>query len=244
VVKKKSGVYLYCFSPLVMLVTFLIEACSAAFLLFRYRLDMSAKLITSMLSFLALFQLAEYMVCDKALVISSLDWARVGYVAITILPPIGIHLGLTIAQKKNPHLLKAAYGSALIFMVFFLFVGHGLQSQACLGNYIIFRTAPYAVLPYTVYYYGWLIFGARMFLQFREQIKHIERKQALKWLAIGYMTFMVPTTVVNIINPASIAGIPSIMCGFAVMMALCLIFKVAPLILSDTNKLQRSESRY
>jgi hypothetical protein len=242
--KKRAGVYFYCFSPLIMLTTFIIEGGGALFLMYRYRRDMAAKLIVSMLSFLALFQLAEYMVCDKALVISSLDWARVGYVAITILPPIGIHLGLTIAQKKNPYLLKAAYGSALIFMAFFLFVGHGLQSQECLGNYIIFRTAPYAVLPYTVYYYGWIILGARMFLQFREQTKESERKQALKWLAIGYMTFMVPTTIVNIIDPATISGIPSIMCGFAVMMALCLIFKVAPLILDDTDKLQPSESHY
>jgi hypothetical protein len=46
---------------------------------------------------------------------------------------------------------------------------------------------------------------------------------------------MVPTTIVNIVNPASISGIPSIMCGFAVIMALCLLFKVAPLVLKDSN---------
>ena len=39
---------------------------------------------------------------------------------------------------------------------------------------------------------------------------------------------MVPTTLVNIVDPSTIAGIPSIMCGFAVLMAIFLSGKVLP----------------
>ena len=45
---------------------------------------------------------------------------------------------------------------------------------------------------------------------------------------IGYVLFMVPTTFVNIVDPSTISGIPSIMCGFAVLLAATLAGKVLP----------------
>jgi hypothetical protein len=42
------------------------------------------------------------------------------------------------------------------------------------------------------------------------------------------MVLMVPTTLVNLIDQNTIAGIPSIMCGFAVFLALALVFWVMP----------------
>lgn len=236
----RRNVYLYCFSPMVMLTTFSIEAGAAFYTLFRYRMNRTAQLIIAMLGFLATFQLAEYMVCEGAFLLSSLDWARLGYAAITILPPIGIHMGLQIAKKKNTPLLLAAYGSAAVFMIFFLFIGHGMQSQQCLGNYVIFSIAPYTVIPYTLYYYGWLVTGVLLAWHGRNAIANNNHRKALKWLVFGYLSFMVPTLIVNIINPATVAGIPSIMCGFAVLMALTLLFKVSPLVLEDKHKAEES----
>lgn len=234
--------YFYCFSPLVMITTFTIELFAALYILYRYRISTTSKLITAMLANLALFQFAEYMICQSSYVLSSLDWARIGYIAITILPPIGIHLGLTIAKQKNTQLLIAAYGSAAIFTAFFLFVGNGIQSSQCLGNYVIFDIASAAVIPYGVYYNGWLIMGIYLFWSSRERIVTAERKQALLWLTVGYLSFLIPTTLVTLIEPATIRGIPSIMCGFAVFMALCLLFKVAPLVLKDTKTEQQHVS--
>ncbi|GEM_PF-4205541 len=42
------------------------------------------------------------------------------------------------------------------------------------------------------------------------------------------LAFIVPTTAVNLINPATLAGIPSIMCGFAVLLAIILAGEVLP----------------
>ena len=44
---------------------------------------------------------------------------------------------------------------------------------------------------------------------------------------------MVPTTAVNLVSPATIDGIPSIMCGFAVLLAIALVAGVAPRILKS-----------
>jgi hypothetical protein len=38
----------------------------------------------------------------------------------------------------------------------------------------------------------------------------------------------VPTTAVNLVNSVTIDGIPSIMCGFAVLLAIALVTGVAP----------------
>lgn len=54
------------------------------------------------------------------------------------------------------------------------------------------------------------------------------RATALRALALGYLAFIVPTTAVNLINPATLAGIPSIMCGFAVLLAIILAGEVLP----------------
>ena len=236
---KRSGFYLYCFSPLVMMTTFLIEFGSALYILYRYRMDTNARLITTMLGCLAIFQFAEYMICQSAFFLSSLDWAKIGYMAITILPPLGIHLGLTIAKQKNTQILAAAYGSAGLFMSYFLFIGQGIQASKCLGNYVIFDIASNAVLPYGVFYYGWLFTGMYLFWNYKDQIVSTERKQALTWLTYGYLSFLVPSTVVTLLDPSTMRAVPSVMCGFAVLMALCLLFKVAPLVLKDSNSQPR-----
>jgi hypothetical protein len=232
---KQKDVRLYCFSPLVMITTFIIEIGAAFYTLVRYHTNTTARLIITMLGCLAFFQFAEYMVCKGAFLISSLDWARLGYVAITLLLPIGMHLGLHIAQKKSGILLKTAYASAAAFIAFFLFSGHGVQAEQCLGNYIIFSIAPQATIPYTIYYQGWLVTSVVLAWKAKSHITDVKRKQALKWLVVGYLSFMVPTLLLNILRPETRTAIPSIMCGFAILMAFCLLFKVAPLVLKRTD---------
>lgn len=222
---------LYCFSPAVMLATFVIEVGIALFTLMRYRATRTARLIALLLFALALFQLAEYMVCEGSLGLSSLDWARIGYAAITVLPPLGLHIAMSIAGRVRPRWLGAAYGSAALFVVFFLTIGHGANGQMCLGNYVIFEIAPYAVIPYTLYYYGWLLATTMLIGTMARQVTRAAHRTALYWLAGGYVAFIVPTTLANIIDPSTIAGIPSIMCGFAVILALILLFRVIPLVL-------------
>lgn len=226
-----------------MLATFFIELAGAFWVLFRYKTDKAARLIVALLVFLGIFQLAEYMVCEGAWGISSLDWARIGYVSITLLPPLGLHLGLAIAQRSNRYLLWAAYGSAALFAFFFLFAGHGMQSHACLGNYVIFSIAPSAVAFYTLYYYGWLFVTVAILLHYRRHVEEKSRQQALAWLTAGYTVFIVPTILVAIVDPDTISGIPSIMCGFAVLLALILLFWVAPLVLEPRTRKPAPDKR-
>lgn len=218
----------YCFSPPVMIATFFIEIGLAIYVAWRYKLNEITRLAAMLLFFLSVFQLAEYNVCEGSFGIDSLGWARLGYVAITLLPPIGFHLATKIAGQQQRGLVAFAYAAGIAFALFFAFSGDGITSPACLGNYVIFKSAPGSVWLYTLYYYGWLIMSTvYAFTRAKAGLaKH--KAHALKTLAIGYLAFILPTTLVNIIDPSTIAGIPSIMCGFAVILAVVLAGGVLP----------------
>jgi len=218
----------YCFSPPVMLATFFIEIIGAGFVFFKYKTAPVARLAIFILLGLAVFQLAEYNVCEGAWGVNSLAWARIGYVAITLLPPLGLHLAVKIARQKRPALVVVGYASAAVFTAIFLFVGHGMSSQICLGNYVIFTIAPWATGPYAAYYYGLLLLTVGYAFKAAQAMKVRSRKDALILLALGYMAFILPTTAANLADPSTLAGIPSIMCGFAVILAVMLTTLVVP----------------
>lgn len=77
---------------------------------------------------------------------------------------------------------------------------------------------------YALYYYGWMLAGTWL----AWSLAKAKTKLPLYGLALGYMAFILPTTTVNLIDPETIKGIPSIMCGFAVIFALTLAFWIMP----------------
>lgn len=211
-----------------MLATFVIEIALAVYALWRFRSEKITKLIVAILVLLAVFQLAEYNVCTVAFGMDSLTWSRVGYMAISMLPALGIHAISAIAGKPNRILVGSAYVLAVGFGLFYLTVGHGITSSVCGGNYVIFETAPQATWLYGVYYYGFEIIATLLAFRYAARMKQPKLKKALYGLAIGYLLLLVPTTTVNILYPETYLAIPSVMCGFAVFLALILGLYVLP----------------
>lgn len=210
-----------------MLATFVIEIVLAGCVLWRYRRHAATWIVVGLLVCLATFQLAEFMVCEGTWLIDSLAWAKCGYVAITLLLPLGIHLISIISRDRRRWPYISAYMLAILFSGYFLFIPSVSYGQ-CLGNYVIFEHASDTVIWYALYYYGLLCAGiGYALLQARNAKQHVRR--SLQWLAVGYASFIIPTTIANIIDPETIRGIPSIMCGFAVLLALIVALKVLPL---------------
>lgn len=231
---------LYCFSPPVMLATFLIEFMMAIYVFWRYKMNLTGKLAVTMLVALGAFQLSEYMVCG-GLGLTYIEWARFGYVSITLLPALGIHLISSIAKKKMPALISAAYLSCAAFVAFYIFDTASVAHGACYANYAVFNTSHNVSQWFGLYYYAWLFIGVYLSWHWSNIVK--DKKIALRAMMIGYIVFMLPTSVVNVVNPATIAGIPSIMCGFAVLFALILVFKVLPNTCAIKNNLELSLSK-
>ncbi len=228
---------LFCFSPPVMIATFAIEALLLVYTLVRYRTSQTGRIIASLLVCLAIFQFAEYQVCGVNASVA--NWSRVGYVAIALLPALGLHLVTEIAGRKSRAIVGAGYASSIMFAGAFAFDTAAFVGHACAGNYAIFQLSdPYGDL-FFAYYYALLIAGIVMSLRYSRTAKPDIRK-ALTFQVIGYLSFILPTGMVNALNPQTFAGIPSIMCGFAVIYALVLVFGIAPLVLFKRNE---AESR-
>lgn len=211
-----------------MIATFFIEIGLAVWTLWRYKHTALVKIVTLLLLCLAFFQLAEFNICESLFGLSGLTWARMGYVAITALPALGIHALTLIAKRKAPWLLVVCYGSMVVFMTYFLFSTNGLTASTCGGNYVIFKTNNVATQWYTLYYYGLEGLAALAAVFFAHKAHSAARKQALYGLTAAYLMLIVPVTVVTTVNSELIHAIPSIMCGFAVFLALTLTLYVLP----------------
>lgn len=207
-----------------MLITFLFEIGSALYILWRYKLSTASRLVVMILGCLGVFQAAEYIICGGG----SMEWAQAGFVAITLLPPLGFHLASVLAKKNHYKPVYLAYVTSIIFIVTFGFLSHSIQNQTCTGNYVMFDFMPGLVYPYTLYYYGWLFIGTYFSYRWSKTVKVVSNKKALQALMAGYLLFILPTTTANIIDPTTLRAIPSIMCGFGVLLAITLVYWVIP----------------
>ena len=209
-----------------MVLTIVIEISLLLYTVWRYKLNKLSRLVSAMVLLLAVFQLAEFRVCrgDSGLV----QWSHLGYVAITLLPPLGIHIIKTIQGKKDSVVVYASYTTAAAFITYFALTANSLGTHACLGNYVIFQINSKLTWVYAVYYYGWVITGLLTSLYYAERSKAVMQKQAMYCFVAGYCAFLLPTTTVNLIDRATLDGIPSIMCGFAVLFAVITVIWVMP----------------
>ena len=230
--RKQSGTTLNCFSPPVMLATLSIEGILAVYTLWRYKLNTVSRLITGIFICLASFQLAEYFVCT-GYGLRAEQWSRVGFVMITILPPLGLHLMHALADKPKRKLVAASYVTMAGYVGVFSLYHAALVGHQCTGNYVIFQIGSTLGGLYSIYYFGWLFvgigLGAYWANQLMESGKKVRRQlESVRGLIVGYLVFLIPVALANFVRPDTRQGIPSIMCGFAVILALILAGYVLP----------------
>ena len=139
-----------------MLATLAIEIILAIHTMWRYKLNPITRIVVALLVCLALFQWAEYNVCEGTVLFDSVGWAKLGYVAITMLPPLGIHLVYQISADKRRWIPVLGYTLAVVFISYFLLAVNGVSAGVCLGNYVIFENQPGISEWYGLYYYGLL----------------------------------------------------------------------------------------
>lgn len=211
----------YCFTPLVTLITFIIEVAFAFYVFLRYRKSLFGKLSIIFLLLLGIFQLSEYSICGGG---HSLLWSKVGYLTITFLPVIGLHL-ISLVTKKS-RLLKSGYVIAAIFAVIILIVPGIFLGVSCTGRYLIFDTSDIFDYFYVIYYVGFLLIG--LFKLFYSWARGTGNRYIIKWIMIGYLLFMIPMLILYVFVSSTQAAVPSIMCGFALLAAIVSVGKILP----------------
>jgi hypothetical protein len=230
---KTKSTQFNCFSPPVMLVTLVIEFGSAIYSIWRYKMTVTTRLIVGMLIGLGVFQMAEYFVCTRHP--HAELWSRVGFVAISTLPAFGTHLMHVLADKPKRKAVALAYLSMTAFIIFFATYSGAFVGHQCQGNYVIFQLGSKVGTAYELaYYYPWLAFGILMGARWANELMAAKGKRAYRQLQtvqaliVGYLVFIVPCAIWNTLDAASRPAIPSIMCGFAVLLALILVLYILP----------------
>lgn len=200
-----------------MLATFVVEVGLAIYVLLRHKLNSIARIAVVTLLSLAVFQWAEYAICAGHG--PTILWMRAGFVAITLLPALGVHLVGIL--RRNHRLTKFAYVSSAATILWLLLPG-GTISAVCAGNYVIFDLHPILESVYVLYYFGFLLaalYGA---------VTLAPHSRAARWFTVGYLSFLLPMGIIYLIDRSAYQAVPSIMCGFAVLFAAILAFKVVP----------------
>lgn len=212
-----------------MVATLVVEFALAIYVFVRTKPSLVKRIAIATLVLLGVFQLAEFMVCgayNEALVNVA---SRAGYIAITFLPALGIHLANAIAGRSKNWTTIVAYSLAGGFAIYFGFAPAIINSSICSGNYVIFNLKYYDSQIYTIYYFGLLFAMISLTAQLASMQKNSRKRSALRWLMVGTLVFLVPTGMVYWFNPSIELALPSIMCGFAVLYAIILAGKIVPL---------------
>lgn len=231
--QRQKGTQFNCFSPPIMLATLTIETVLALYTLWRYKMTPIMRLILVTLVGLASFQLAEYFVCT-GYGLHAEQWSRLGFIMITLLPALGLHIMHVLADKPRRRLVSLAYVTMAGFVIFFLTYHTAFIGHQCTGNYVIFQLGPKMGGWYYVYYFGWLGtaigLGATWANQLMQQKGHAAhlRLETVRAMIVGYLVFLVPVALANAVKPQTRRGIPSIMCGFAILLALILVLYILP----------------
>ena len=226
---RKYSNKLYCFSPPVMVATFFIEISLLAYTIYRYKMTPLTRLVAALLAFLAMFQLAEFNICGGLLGLNAETWSRIGYVSISVLPPLAMHLILVAAKasKRWQPVVALSYAMGLFWAVYFTVAPSAVEGYKCAANYAVFNLGHSMGSAYFGYYYLWLLAGIATCIYFAKTDDRNTRIIMLLQLT-GYLTFLLPTAIANTVRPETIRAIPSIMCGFAVIYALILVFHMVP----------------
>lgn len=212
-----------------MIGTFFIEIFMVLYLILRYILTPTLRIAALIIVLLAVFQLSEFGICE-GYILSGRDWVKIGFGAITLLPPLGIHLVYTLKKSRLGYRAAFLYIPAIMWISAFVF-GDIMNGQGCSGNYVTFQIKK----PFDLLYYAWydilLVYAiAKAWLQ-TQGVKN-KRLVAAHWsVIVGYLAFILPSIAVRLLfefNDKTASALPSIMCGFAVIFAGILTYKLAP----------------
>lgn len=220
---------LYCFSPPVMLFTLILETIFALYTLIFVKLKPSTVIIALILICLAFFQFTEYQICTVS---HNLALMHLGFVAITLLPALGVHLITLVTKHKLIRYI--VYLFATVFVGIFLFQTQSVSYVACGGNYVLLKNSGALASTYFPFYYNLSLIVAIVeifyFTLKKEKSANFNtQKKLLYWLLGGYAAFIIPTAAIYIFSSAARdSGIPSIMCGFGIILAVILTFFVLP----------------
>jgi hypothetical protein len=212
------------YSPILAVLTGLFEAGAGTWVFISRSPGRKRILFPTGLIFLLLagYQFAEVAVCRSP---EHTFWTQLAFLDITWLPPLGLWLGYQLSAPRLRWLKAVALADmalALAFSFWILAAPGAITTSVC--QLVLARYFPTGAFDfaYALFYQLSLlitIFGAAAGMSFAEDV--IRRKHWAN-LQTGLLGFLLPALAVRILVAESDGILPSVMCHFAVVLAVSL----------------------
>lgn len=212
-----------CFTPWISLSTAIVEFVLAGILIFGFKKYRLRYFWGALILLLGLYQLVEFFLCSTQ---QALFWAKLGFITYTFLPALGVHTALRFLNKKaNLYLL---YFLPAAYTLYAMLTRGFVLTATCEKVFVKAQTIitqpqglfqNFASAIYVLYYVGFVtIFIFLLWAAYRHE--RSRRKKRVELLDIGAGILMiVPTFVLIVIFPFLGLMFPSVLCQFAIFVA-------------------------
>jgi len=215
-----------CFTPTISLTVAITEFILATILLLAFPKTTLRNFSAVLIYILGFYQFTEFMLCTSG---SPFFWARLGFMTYTLLPAVGLNIALKFTNRKPNYLhYFLIYIIPAIFWIlalsfrmitsascqtFFVEVQSLFNQAGAIPNNLLF-------MIYTLYYLSFIVVSCLLFyLHFRKEKNKIKKQIDLAYI-FGVFLMTVPTMVFLVIFPFLNTRFPSVLCGFAIFVAI------------------------
>ncbi|MBN2416669.1 hypothetical protein JXO52_12555 [bacterium] len=213
------------YSPLLSVITAAVEIAAAVWTFTGIGRKAVKRTAGAILLLLASYQILEVLIC--AATPPSLLLSRISFMSVAWLPPLGILL-ISILAGSTPARIYAAglLFASLVLNLIILLTPDFVGQTTCRVVFALFRNHHASFLAYCIFY--WLgLLGMAGFSLSGSRSASARDKQQLRLMAAGSLGFIVPSLVTVLLFPSVTTGsLPSIMCHYALFLALALIILI------------------
>ena len=206
-----------CFAPYISLSTFVLEFLLAIFFLLKNPKDNLNRIIALLCLLLGVYQLNEFLICITDVHLFTILALSVS----AILPPIAISYALIMWRKRLKyywHLL--IYSPSVFFILMFSLSNYLEESAACMTIFIEYPALGILGRFYGLYYFVYILAATVLFYLASSTIKSVYEKRLLYLGMLGMFIFTVPTAIFLIFLPMMYVQFASILCEFALLLAI------------------------
>ncbi len=213
-----------CFTPTISISIAIIEFALASILLLFFPKSDFRNFFAFFIYLLGFYQFTEFMLCSG----NALFWATMGFITYTFLPAIALHAVLKIFKRKFN--IIWVYVVPVIASILAISIPGFIIKASCERYFISIDTifinsSPSflllgALAIYTIYYFGFLVLTYSIILKdYLKQKNKIKREIELVEM-VGILLMTVPTLVLLILFPVFGIMFPSVLCAFAIFVAI------------------------
>lgn len=222
----RSDYTIGCFTPLATLITFIVEILMAIWVFWKHRLSPLWQIAVLFLISLAMFQIAEYMICGTWA--TGTFWLRVWFAFTSLLPAIGYHLVCKINELPRQRWIRLFYGISGVLFVSFFVAPDPYFWYHCTGNFVRFSGDSLFHDIYLVYYIIVIAWSLLLLIRQLRSADALLLRRANWWCLAAYLSFLITTAVLLILGEITTNDIWSVLCGFAILAGIAVTFGVLP----------------